>query len=317
MNSWSTVWRLLLLVCLLIHLGDPSGADAKSRQKKSGDIEFPSGLDDAVIARVKSGQPIQKVLAVLDFEGSDKLSEKVDLEMSEMLTTSLVQTGRFNLVERNRIDRAIKEQKLGMVGVVDAATAAEMGKVLGAEYIVLGALTSVAKKRIDKFGYILVEVRVAVDVRAVNSTTGRILLSETAEGLSASKEIRTADGTLVQGALEDEAAYAAAARDAVQKVSGKIASLAPLLGFVVLAEGDEVTVDVGEEKGASVGTRFVVFRVRDEIVHPVTGEHLGWKKEVVQEIEIERTERQMSTGKVVKVRDKESVAQPGDLVISR
>lgn len=308
------------LCCLLgaLLLALPSGAAAKSKKKKSKDsgIEFPSGLDDTLIERLQAGQSAQKVLAVLDFEGSDKLREKVDLRMSEMLTTALVQTARFELVERNKIDAAIREQKLGMVGVIDDATAAEMGQILGAEYMVLGSVTSAARKRTDKFGYILVETVVGVDVRAVHSTTGKILLSETAEGLSSGKEIRDADGRLVQGVLEDDAAFAQAARDAVDQVSAKIAGLSPLIGFVVLANGGELTIDLGDASGVAAGDRFVVFRLGEEILHPVNGTRLGWKKEILQELEIDRTQKQMSTGTVVKsVKDAE--AAPGDLVISR
>ena len=322
MRRWFYTFCLFLASALAVHLVYPTDLAAKSKKKKqekkkeSKEITFPAGMDDILITRLKDGEPARRVLAVLDFGGNEKLSEKVDLRMSEMLTTSLVQTARFELVERNKIDRAIQEQKLGMVGVIDEATAAEMGQLIGAEYIVLGSITSAAKKRTDKFGYILVEVRIGVDVRAVNATSGKILLSETAEGVSSSKEIRTADGTLVQGALEDDAAYGAAARDAVQKVSQKIADLSSLLGYVILTDSGEVTIDLGADKGVSNGDRFVVFRAEEEIVHPVTGDLLGWKKQILQEIEIERTERQMSTGKVIKTKG-EDQPQPGDLVISR
>ena len=308
------------LCCLLgaLFLALPYGAAAKSKKKKSKDagIEFPAGLDDALIERLQAGQSAQKVLAVLDFEGSDKLREKVDLRMSEMLTTALVQTARYELVERNKIDAAIREQKLGMVGVIDDATAAEMGQILGAEYMVLGSVTSAARKRTDKFGYILVETVVGVDVRAVHSTTGKILLSETAEGLSSGKEIRDADGRLVQGVLEDDAAFAQAARDAVDQVSAKIAGLSPLIGFVVLADDGELTIDLGDASGVAAGDRFVVFRLGEEILHPVNGTRLGWKKDILQELEIDRTQKQMSTGTIVKSA-KGAEAAPGDLVISR
>ena len=308
------------LSCLLLaasFLALPDGAAAKKKKKsKDGAIEFPAGLDDALIDRLQAGESAQKVLAVLDFEGNEKLREKVDLRMSEMLTTALVQTARFELVERNKIDAAIREQKLGMVGVIDDATAAEMGQILGAEYMVLGSVTSAARKRTDKFGYILVETVVGVDVRAVHSTTGKILLSETAKGLSSGKEIRDADGRLVQGVLEDDAAFAEAARNAVGQVSAKIAALSPLIGFVVLTDGGELTIDLGDASGVAAGDRFVVFRLGEEILHPVNGMRLGWKKEILQEIEIARTQKQMSTGPVVKSA-KDAQAAPGDLVISR
>ena len=48
-------------------------------------ISMPSGWDDSVIDKIKAGESIKKVLAVLDFEGNDKLKGKFDLKMSGLL----------------------------------------------------------------------------------------------------------------------------------------------------------------------------------------------------------------------------------------
>ena len=116
--------------------------------------------------------------------------------------------------------------------------------------------------------------------------------------------------------MEDGAAFAQAARDAITQVSAKIAALSPLIGFVVLSEEGELTLDLGDDNGVASGDRFVVFRLVDEILHPVSGMRLGWKKEILHEIEIEHTQKQMSTGKILKTASKAEAA-PGDLAISR
>jgi len=281
-----------------------------------GAISFPSGWNDSIIEKIKAGQSTKDILAVLDFEGNDKLKGKVDLKMSDMLTTSLVKTGRFDIVERNKIDRVFKEQQLGLAGIVDEMSAAEVGKILGAEYVVFGSITSATRSDIDKFGYILVRIEVGIDVRVVNTTTGKILLSESALGLSESKIVQTADGVVVSGAIDYNSAYAKSSRDAVGKVSVKIANLLPLIGFVISTNNDELIVDVGEDRGVKHNDHFVVFRVGEEIIHPVTGKHIGWKKDILREIAITTTEKSMSTG--ITMRKKSELdAIPGDLVISR
>ena len=116
---------------------------------------MPSGWDDSIIDKIQTGESIKKVLAVLDFEGNEKLDGKVDLKMSDMLTTSIVKSSRYEVLERNKIDKVFQEQNFGMSGMVDQNTAAEVGKILGAEYIVFGSITSATRKDIDKFGYIL------------------------------------------------------------------------------------------------------------------------------------------------------------------
>ena len=57
-------------------------------------------------------------------------------------------------------------------------------------------------------------------------------------------------------------------------------------------------------------------KVSDEILHPATGKHIGWKKEILQELKVVSTEKTMSS--VVKIRSQSTKQlNPGDLVISR
>jgi len=310
------IWLILFISANLYNCASQGTTGSMAPSSKDGAITFPSGWNDSIIEKIKQGQSTKNILAVLDFEGNDKLKGKVDLKMSDMLTTSLVKTGRFDIVERNKIDKVFKEQQLGLSGLVDEMSAAQVGKMIGAEYVVLGAITSATRNDIDKFGYILVKIEVGIDVRVVNSTTGKILLSESANGLSESKLVQTANGVVVSGAIDYNSAYAKSSRDAVEKVSIKIAKLLPLIGFVISTTGDEIMVDVGEDRGVSRNDNFVIFRVEDEIIHPVTGKHIGWKKKVLREITITSTEKSMATGITMKKKSEIEII-PGDLAISR
>ncbi|MCP5005736.1 MAG: hypothetical protein GY941_17640 [Planctomycetes bacterium] len=281
-----------------------------------GTILMPSGCDDSIIDRIKTGKSTKKILAVLDFEGNEKLQGKIDLKMSDMLTTSLVKTARFEIVERNKIDKILKEQSIGLSGIFDESSVAKVGKLLGAKYVVFGSITSATKNDIDKFGYILVRIEVGVDVRVVNTTSGKILLSESAIGVSESKLITTADGVVVSGAVEYNSAYVDASRDAITKVGSKIAELSPLIGLVLSVDLNQTLIDIGEEQGVKKGDTFVAFSVGNEILHPVTGKQLGWKKEILQELKVISVEKRISSSVTVRLQsDKE--LKPGDFVISR
>lgn len=281
-----------------------------------GAISMPSGWDDSIIDEIKSGESPKKIVAVLDFENNEKLKDKVDLKMSDMLTTSLVKTNRFKVVERNKIKKVLDEQKFGLSGMVDRETAAKAGKLIGAEYLVLGSITSATRKDIDKFGYTLVKIEVGVDVRVVNTSSGNILLSESAIGLSESKLVKTADGVVVDGAVDYNSAYADASRDAVNKVGDKIAGLSPLIGFIVTANSKTIYIDLGENQGVNIGDIFVTLRVGSEILHPASGEHLGWKKEILGMIKVINTEKNMS--KAVNIRsESDKSIKPGDYIISK
>ena len=279
-------------------------------------LSMPSGWDDSIIDKINEGKGLKKRIAVLDFEGNEKLEGKVELKLSDMLITSLVQSGKFDLIERTKINNLINEQKLGMSGMIDESTAAEMGKILGAEYVVFGTVTSATQQNYDKFGYELVVIEVVIDVRAVETTTGKILLAESSSGKSESKIIKSSQGTVVSGAIDYNSAYAISARQSIDNIGMKIAALYPLLGYVVKSDENSVTLDIGENRGAKLNDVFIVFRIGEEIMHPVTGKHIGWNKKVLASIIIETTEMELSIGTYLKLKSPEKYAKPGDLVIS-
>ena len=49
------------------------------------------------------------------------------------------------LVERERLDEVMKELKLGMSGLIDEETAAEIGRLAGCEYMLMGSITNLAR----------------------------------------------------------------------------------------------------------------------------------------------------------------------------
>ena len=298
----------------------PSTASMETRpiedEPESIPLVMPTGWDDSIIDQIQTGQGLKKRIAVLDFEGLDKLEGKAELRLTDLLVTALVATGRFDVVERSRMEQVLLEQDLGLAGIVDETTAAEVGKILGAEYVILGTVSAATQQNIDKFGYILSVIEVGVDVRAVDAVTGKILLSQNATGREESKIVVTSEGTVVSGAIDYGAVYAKAARSAIKFAANKISSLFPLLGYVVKADEQEVVTDIGEERGVSVGDYFIVFRSTTEILHPVTGAHVGWNKDVIASIKIQTTEKALSTGKILSIKGESFKVIPGDLVIS-
>jgi len=53
--------------------------------------------------------------------------------VAEKLMMGLSATGRVELVERNRLDTVCQEQKLGVSGLIDDATASSIGNIAGAQ----------------------------------------------------------------------------------------------------------------------------------------------------------------------------------------
>ncbi|MBI4772610.1 MAG: hypothetical protein HY788_00280 [Deltaproteobacteria bacterium] len=81
-------------------------------------------------------------VAVLDFEsiGSEEYLGKA---VAEIMRTELVGTQQFRVVERAQIRRALSEQELQMSGVIDDRSAVELGKLLGADLIIVGSVVKI------------------------------------------------------------------------------------------------------------------------------------------------------------------------------
>lgn len=78
-------------------------------------------------------------LAVLPFQANEELSrKKVNFAVSEILTKSFLKLGKFTVMERAQLEEVLEEQKLGLSGAMDSTTAAEIGKLAGARFLVLG-----------------------------------------------------------------------------------------------------------------------------------------------------------------------------------
>lgn len=287
---------------------------------------MPSQWSDRLLDRMQEGKREKYSIAVLDFETDGKLPPEVKLDLSDMLITSLVQTGKFDVVEREKIELVKKEQEqalserfpggLGRSLHIDPKTAPKLGKLLGVEATVFGSVTSATKTTIDKFAYDLERIEVGIDVRAANTETGKIIFSESASGASELKIVTTAGGQLVSGAVDPNGAYKTAMQEAVSRVGPKIADLFPILGVVVNVRLNQIYLDVGQQSGVKTGQKFLIFRRGKEILRPETGGHFGWEKEVVGTVMVSTIERDMSIATLATLHDPKSPMKPGDFAIS-
>jgi len=81
-------------------------------------------------------------VAVLDFE-SIGTEDYLGKAVSEIMRTSLVRIQNYKIVERAQISKALSEQKFQKSGVIDDKSAVEIGKVLGADLIVVGSVVKI------------------------------------------------------------------------------------------------------------------------------------------------------------------------------
>ena len=107
---------------------------------------------------------VKPTVAVLDFEsiGSEGHLGKA---VSEIMRTELINTGQFRVLERSQLDRALSEQKLQQSGIVDDKSVVELGKLLGANFIIIGSVV--------KMGTAYTINSRMIDIKTGEATLGR------------------------------------------------------------------------------------------------------------------------------------------------
>jgi curli biogenesis system outer membrane secretion channel CsgG len=143
------------------------------------------------------------VMAVAEFKnesGAGWWHGGVGWDLAGLLSNELVATGDFSVVERDKLQNVMEEQNLMASGRAEASDAAKMGKLTGARYLVMGTVSSYEEgTKSDggglSFGGISVggksaQAYVAIDIRVVDTTTGRIEYVRTIEGTSKSSGSR-------------------------------------------------------------------------------------------------------------------------------
>ena len=127
---------------------------------------------DALPAQTSSGGDVPTV-AVLDFTGlmigEGGNSAPLGKAISAMLVTELSGRPGMRVIERAQLQDILQEQRLSLSGRVDESTAIEVGRMLGAQYVIKGQATSVASMlRMDMQA---VDVETS-EVREVQKLTG-------------------------------------------------------------------------------------------------------------------------------------------------
>jgi curli biogenesis system outer membrane secretion channel CsgG len=279
-------------------------------------LVLPSGWNDSWFEKLDQGQQPRTVVAVMNFVGAEVLEQRLQIQISDALVTSMVQAGRFDVVERQRLDLVMNEQNLHQRGLVDPATAARVGKILGAQLVVYGVLTGATEQKVDKFSYDLIRIEVSMDVRAVDVSTGKVAISETAKGSAEARIITSADGTILSGPTNYDPLYHEASRQALDRAAALVSGAVPLVGFVVATENRTVTLDLGESRGVKAGDTFIVFRRGEPLLHPVSHAQIGWNKTVLAAVQVTDTENDLSHGRILNT-SAGAELKPGDLVILR
>ncbi|MDX9743045.1 MAG: FlgO family outer membrane protein [Arcobacteraceae bacterium] len=127
-------------------------------------------LDDT---KLQDGQIVKiyipkKTIAVVDFSLIGIDNKTLDKFAMEDMTTKLVQSGQYLVVERTKLNSILEEHKLTDSGLLDDKSSLQLGKLLSADIILTGTFSKRGSNWIANLR--LVDVKTGVILTAINET---------------------------------------------------------------------------------------------------------------------------------------------------
>lgn len=133
-------------------------------------------------------------IAVIPFHKKATVSADLNLSdediVSEIVNKELTNSGKFDVVDRAYLKETLDEQYLTMTGMIDQSTAAQIGQLLGAKYLVVGSITGLSSKNKSSVGGGTHSVIAHVYARMIEVETGRVVLAGSGDGISKNRVVK-------------------------------------------------------------------------------------------------------------------------------
>jgi formylglycine-generating enzyme required for sulfatase activity/TolB-like protein len=220
-------------------------------------------------------------LAVLGLDAQGRFeavsNATVSRTISDWMTQTLLQNGRFQLVERQLIDQILRSHQLQAAGVIDGKKATQIGTLLGVDAIITGTIINLGN-------------RTDLNIRVIDIQTAAIRAAENAQAPT---------WELLRGFMPG--------------IVDRIAGLFPIRGIVVRRTSQEILLDIGRQNGVKIDTVLAVSRTGQPIFHPQTGRQLGVERTPVGKIQVIEVDDKMAYAHILSEQPSFKI-QTGDLV---
>lgn len=233
-------------------------------------------------------------IGVVEFENKSAYGQgRIGGAASDILVTELVKSGKFIVVERGRMARILEEQKLQSQGLIDPATAARVGQVMGLEAIVVGSVSQFGVKK-EGSDYLITRTKrqvaeVTVDLRLIDVESGQVLLADSGKGRAKnSKGSFLGMGT--KGGY-DQTIEGDALRAAVSQFVTNISSqLNKKVWSCMIADvyNQDIYLNAGQDSGVKPGLELECYRRGAPIRDPGSNRIIGYREQYLGRAEVER-----------------------------
>lgn len=243
-----------------------------------------------------------------------------------IISDTMLRSKRFRVVERSVLDQAIREQDLGAQGRMAKPSAAKVGKILGAEYLVQGVVTHYEAGVEESGGGLggliggsagaLLGGLAVKSSKAIIGMNFRLIDAETSE-IVFSKQVQVdlsesgltfgglgIGGSGALGGFLSSYSKTPIGQAVIAAINKGVYSLiqetnnSKLSGSVIKAKGNQVYINLGADV-VNVGDRLDLIDKGEELIDPDTGLSLGGESENIGSVQITSTKEKYSIAKPV------------------
>ena len=234
-----------------------------------------------------------------------------------MITTALVKTRKFTVIERDRMGEILQEQDMATSGLTRGGYRKKKLSMAGVQYILTGAITEfgVNKNKLAVRGFSIGSstTSMSVDVRIVHVGTGEISLADSVRSQISSKGNFRARGFGKTSSSGDGSSLGRIMRITARKVTNLVVNTIFPVKVVKIMKNGDVALNYGDGT-FSVGDTADLILAGEKLVDPTTGEILGSEEELSAILKITKTHPRFSMGSVVWRKEKETKISRGMIV---
>ena len=270
-----------------------------------------SGNADLKLGEYKG---LKHAIGCKEFENESGWRGEWDLgrNLTTMLESALYDSGRFVIVEREKLKDVLAEQDLITSGrAAKAKQVAQTGLIRPARYIATGAITEVSYNQSGggagisikgfRVGGSRSDAQIALVVKLVDTTTGEIIAKERIVGKAGATglSVGLSSGSVgVDVGGFKKTPIGQAAQDCVNQAAALIAKkmeTIPFEGRVIRASGGKVYINRGAEFGVEPGQILTMATEGDLLTDPDTGAILGRTEgETIGKLKVVKVEEKLS-----------------------
>ena len=318
-----------LIFSLVICLGlvvPSEGAVSRGKRKRKKVPSRSSVGKEIIPSQVPQRERFERLkrrIAVIDFENkSDFTGANVGRGVTDMLITALNKSGRFIIVEREKLEAVLREesyaktgifstkvketkeiekaesiQNIGISGYLTPTTLIKIGDILKVDAIATGGVAEFGPSRVVGWT-VTTRFKVGLDMHLVDARRGNVLGAE--------HVVRVSDKRINKQAMEGvdfrkseflQGIMGMTAREVVNSLVKKTINAMvsrPWEGMVVSVEGEDVYINAGSTVGLREGDRLIAFREGKRLVDPLTGALFHVEEKNLGMLEIIKVEKGFS-----------------------